>query len=283
MLKKCSLPVLVIFLLLTGASDSFAGGISADAGLTPAQDKWIVRTQVRYIQRSNDPTPMQRKMESFMFPLVVAYGLRPELTLMIRQSFARMDMTMNDVTTRNSGFGDLLIMAKYRAFRHNSRHHTIGLATLLALEIPTGETPFTSDGTDLKTGLYASGRMVPWASDLNLSITWNGISGGGDDRSRNEVFDVVGAVAYQFDLGNESRIALAPVIELSYTNVTPDRISGEKQANSGESFFRLSPGLKYTHSSIIVESLLQIPVWQNQIGNQGELRIGALFGIRVFL
>lgn len=282
MLMKCFMPGLVLFLMLTGFTDSFAGGISADAGLTPAQDKWIIRTQVRYLNRSNDPSPMGRKMEMFMFPLIVAYGLRPDFTIMVRQPFASMEMTMRGETTQNSGFGDLLIMAKYRAFRHNSRQYTIGIAPLLAVEIPTGKAPFTSDATNLKTGLYISGRKAPWASDLNVSFTWKGIAGG-DDRARKEIIDIVGALAYQIDLGNESRTALAPVIELSYTNTTADRISGEKQANSGESLIRLSPGLKYTHSSIIFESLLQIPVWQNQIGSQPELRLGVLFGIRVFL
>ncbi|MHC4559338.1 MAG: hypothetical protein ACYS80_18760, partial [Planctomycetota bacterium] len=39
-----------------------AGGISVDAGLTPAEDRWIFRTQLRYMQRKDDPTPMDRKM-----------------------------------------------------------------------------------------------------------------------------------------------------------------------------------------------------------------------------
>ena len=58
-----------------------AAGISVDAGLTPAEDRWIVRTQMRYMQREDDPTPMDREMDTYAFPLVVAYGLRSDLTL----------------------------------------------------------------------------------------------------------------------------------------------------------------------------------------------------------
>lgn len=282
MLARYIVQGILVCLLAMVSGHAVAGGISADAGLTPGQDKWIVRTQVRYLHRADDPSPMQRTMESFMFPAVAAYGLRPDVTLMLRQAFARMDMTMGTAGTRNSGFGDLLIMGKYRALRHNSPGYTLGLAPLLGLEVPTGKAPFTSEGWDLKTGLFFSARISSWALDLNLAYTWNGIAGGGD-RVRNEVFEAVNALAYQFDVGEQSRTALAPVIELSYTNFSRDRISGVTQPASGESWVHLSPGVKFTHSSIIVESLLQVPVWQNQMGNQPELRLGGLFGIRIFM
>ena len=282
MLSKFFLSVAFTALILLGHSSLWAGGISADAGLTPAQDKWILRTQLRYMQRGDDPSPMKREMESFMFPLVVAYGLRPELTVMMRQPFASMDMTMNNLTTNNSGFGDLMVMFKYKAYRYNTRVTTFGAAPLVGIKIPTGEKPFTSDATDLKTGLYFSGRKGAWASDLNLSFTFNGIIGP-SNLARNRVFDVVFAAAHQIDLGHNGRDALAPVLEFSYTSVTAGKIDGVKQANSGESFIRLSPGLKYTRSSIIFEALAQIPVWQDQTGIQPELGVGALFGIRIFM
>jgi len=283
MLKKYILQGIIVYLLAIGFSNTMAGGISADAGLTPAQDKWIIRTQVRFMQRTNDPLPMKREMETFMFPMVVAYGLRPELTVMVRQMYARMEMTMNAATTRSTGFGDLLIMVKYRALRHNNRHYTFGIAPLLGIELPTGKAPFTSDGLDIKTGLFISGRNGPWAGDLNLTYLLNGIAGGEDDLVRSEELEIIAAIAHQINFDESARTALAPVLELSYMNITQDRISNVKQANSGESWFGVSPGVKLTHSSIIFESLLRIPVWQNQIGVQPEIGIGVLFGLRVFL
>lgn len=283
MLTKHFAFCLLVSLLLTPFGDALAGGISADAGLTPALDRWIFRTQMRYMKRVNDPSPMHSTSESYMFPVVAAYGLRPELTLMLRQAFTRMDMTMGNTTTRNSGFGDLLVMAKYRAVRHNSPRYTFGIAPLLGLEFPTGEAPFTSDGLDLKTGLFVSGRRGPWASDLNLVYTLNGFTGGDDDHSQNDILDVVGAVAHQFSFGENARNALAPVLELSYKNISPTEVNGVRQPNSGESILQVSPGVKFTHSSIIFESLLHIPIWQNQIGNRPEQGIGALFGIRIML
>lgn len=274
---------LLIGLFLMNAGNSLAGGISADAGLTPALDRWIFRTQIRFMTRDNDPSPMNRSSESLMLPLVVAYGLRPELTLMLRQAFTRMDMTMGNTTTRNSGFGDLHVMAKYRAFRYNSPKYTIGIAPLLGVELPTGKAPFTSDGLGLRTGLYLSGRRGPWNSDLNLVYSLNGIIGSNAGRSENNVLDIVGAVAHQFSFGESARNALAPVVELSYKNISPVRANGIKQPNSGESILLVSPGAKFTHSSIIFEFLVQIPIRQNQIGKQPERGVGGLLGIRVML
>ena len=51
---------------------SQAAGISVDAGLTPAEDRWILRTQLRYMQRDDDPTSMDRKMDKYTLNTVLA-------------------------------------------------------------------------------------------------------------------------------------------------------------------------------------------------------------------
>jgi hypothetical protein len=112
---------MAVGLFLAVASNVTADGISADAGLTPAQDKWIFRTQARYIKLDNDPSMMNQSMEMYMFPMVVAYGLRSDLTLMFRQPYMKMNMNMTmsmaENTTHSSGFGDLMVMAKWRTTR----------------------------------------------------------------------------------------------------------------------------------------------------------------------
>lgn len=280
--NKRLISIVAVVLLMAVTSKVTAGGISADAGLTPAQDKWIFRTSVRYTKLTNGPTMMARSKEMYMFPMVVAYGLRSDLTVMVRQPFMRMDMTMAGNTTRSSGFGDLMLMAKYRAVRRNTPTYTLGIAPLLGLKLPTGEKEFTSDATALKTGLYLSARRVPWAADLNVTYTINGLTGD-DDREENKVLEMVGALAYQFSLTKDGRKALAPVVEFSYEHASSIKIDGVEQPDTGESIFKVSPGIKLTISSVIIESLLWVPLWQDQNGNQLEHGVGGLFGIRVML
>ena len=80
--------------------------------------------------------------------------------------------------------------------------------------------------------------------------------------------------------GDNANAALAPVLELSYKNYASDISHGSNVPNTGESVFFLSPGMKITLSSLIVEGLLWIPLWQDQNGTQMEREIGFLIGTR---
>jgi hypothetical protein len=268
-------------LFLVSAGSILAGGISADAGLTPAQDKWIVRTQIRLMQRGGDTSPMQRDMQMYMTPLVVAYGLRPELTLMVRQVFVSRTMTMNGVDTETSGLNDLFVLAKYRAFRKNTRDYTIGLAPSLGVSLPTGVDGIGSKAVNLALGMNGSYRRGTWAVDANLELGIDGITGKEGEYTRGETFSIVTALARQFAMGTGASNALAPVLEISYVNAGPRRLLGTDLPNSGESYMQLSPGLKFTHSSLILETLVQVPVWQDQEGAQTELEVSGLIGVRL--
>ncbi|NIN00836.1 MAG: hypothetical protein GTO24_22965 [candidate division Zixibacteria bacterium] len=264
------------------AANTLAGGISVDAGLTPAQDRWIVRTQLRYMQRSGDPTGMGREMSRLAFPVVLAYGLRPNLTIMARQMVMHQEMTVMGARNRNTGFGDLFILAKYKAYRRNTSRYTLGIAPTLGLELPTGDDSFTAETWNLNVGLYLSGRTGPWAADFNLALAWNGFADQReDDVNPGDELSLDGALAHQLSLGEKAHVALAPVFELSYKDVGPDRLNGQKKPNTGESVFYLSPGFKCSMSWLILEALAQIPVWQQRRGSQLERNVGLLVGSRL--
>lgn len=258
-----------------------AAGISIDAGLTPAEDRWILRTMARYMERNNDPLHMGREMSTYAFSTMLAYGLRPDLTLMLRQSVMYQEMSMMGSTERSTGLGDLFVLAKYKAYRLNTPEYTLGIAPTIGLEFPTGDDSFTSDTWDLNTGLYISGRSGPWATDFNIAYAWNGLL----DRGKNDIapgdeLSLDWAFAYQFSIGEKARASLAPVLELSYKEIWPDRMSGQDLSNTGESVLYLSPGIKFSMSWIILETLIQVPVWQDQQGSQLERGIGVLVGAR---
>lgn len=267
---------LLLVLIFSGES---IGGITADAGLTPALDRWIIRTQIRFMHRDGNSTTKPNEVKSIMAPLVIAYGLRPELTLMVRQVFIDMDMTMMTGQSKTSGFGDLLVMAKYRAFRLNNINGTFGIAPLVAVEFPTGKKSLTSNGYNFKTGIFITRRSGYWKSDLNLTYKFNGLAGG-DDKKQNSIFEMIAAVSHQFSFGENANSMLAPVVEFTYRNSTEIEINGIKDTDSGESIVQLSPGLKFTHNSTILEFLINIPAWQKQNGSQPEWKLTGLFGIR---
>jgi hypothetical protein len=268
-------------MLATGLPSAVAAGISVDAGLTPPEDRWIIRNQVRYMQRKGDPTPMNRKMDTYAFPFVVAYGFRPDLTLMVRQSVKHRKMSMSGSVSRDTGLGDLFVLGKYKLYRRNTRKYTFGIASTLGLEFPTGDDDFGSETWDLEPGLFTSWRSGRWASDFNIAYKWNGFA----DRGRNGLnpgneLSVDLALAHQFSIGKKADTSLTPVLEFNYKHILPDRLSGHRVSNTGESLFFVSPGLKFTKSSFILEALLQFPVWQDQEGSQLKQGTRLIIGTR---
>lgn len=220
-------------------------------------------------------------MKMYMFPAVVAYGLKPNLTLLIRQAASRSEMLMNGNSDSQSGLTDLFLLAKFRMSRVNTADYTIGLAPTIGLEIPTGQEGFTSDSWDLHLGYFVSGRRGPWGMDLNALYIWNGMAKTGDsDLELGDEYSADLAFAYQYGFGYDSEYAFAPVLEFNYKNINSNSIDDMAVENTGESFIQLSPGFKFTRSSFIVESLLQLPVWQDQEGLQTERDIGFLVGLR---
>jgi len=259
-----------------------AGGISVDAGLTPAEDRWILRTQMRYMQSKDDPTPMDREMDMYAFPVVLAYGFRPDLTLMVKQVTRYRKMTMAGSVDRDTGLDDLYVLGKYRLYRRNTRQYTFGIAPTLGLELPTGNDDFTSDTWDLEPGLFASWRSGPWASDFNLAYKWNGFADDGRaGLNPGDELSIDLALAHQLSVGESSDTSIAPVLEFSYRHISPDDQSGHDVSNTGESLFFISPGVKFTRLSFILEALVQIPTSQDQKGlqlKQGtRLIVGARF------
>ena len=116
---------------------------------------------------------------------------------------------------------------------------------------------------------------------MNITYLWNGVAKTGDNVTNpGNVFSIETAIAYQLSLGEDAELAFAPVFESSYQKILSDNLDGAEIENTGESVLLLSPGLKITRSSFIIEGLIQFPVWQKQTGVQTERDTGFLIGIR---
>lgn len=276
--SRTSRILFVCWALLGLGQAGYATGITADVGLTPPEDRWMFRTQLRYMDR-DDPTTMGRDMDMYMVPVVLAYGVRPDVTAIVRQPFIRREMSMPAGDMRDTGRGDLAVIGKYRLLRINRSDYIIGVSPTLGLELPTGEDAFTSDGYTALTGVYFSGRRGAWGADLNLAYKIPEIDNRGGSRAGDK-FSATLAAAYQFSLNNQATMSLWPVLELNYTHESKSLAGGQNLANSGEEMMLVSPGLKFAYQSFMLELLLQFPVDQRQNGNQMERDTGGLVGMR---
>jgi hypothetical protein len=279
--RRTRLLVWILAGLALAAPDALAAGISVDAGVTPAEDRWIFRTMVRGMQRDDDPSGMDRKIDMLVWNNVLAYGLKSNLTLIVKQPVQRRKISMAGSSIRDTGAGDLELLAKYRLLRRNTRDTTFGLATTLQLSAPTGAEPFTSETWDIQPGVYGSFRRGLWATDFSTAYRLSGFAGERDDgREIGDRLELDWAAARQFLMGGAADTTLAPVLEMSYRDAASDRLFGQPFPNSGEEVLYVSPGVKYTRSSLILEALVQVPVWQDQNGSQVERGTGFLMGLR---
>ncbi len=224
---------------------------------------------------------MQQKMEMFMVPVILAYGLKSGLTILLRQPIMRREMSMMGVSNAEKGLGDLFIMGKFKIYRLNTANYTLALAATIGIEAPTGSDRFSSHSWDLQPGFYFSWRRGSLGSDVSIAYVWNGFA----DKGENDVipgnelaFDW--ATSYQFSLGKNSRISLSPVLEISYRDISSNRLNRRNIENTGESFLNISPGIKLTMSSLILEALVQLPAIQDRNGTQIERNATWLFGLR---
>jgi len=273
--------VLGMSFAITACTTAMGGGITADVGLTPPLDRWIFRTQVRYVERDDDPTGMGREMQMYAVPVVLAYGLRPNVTVIARQIafHRRMDMPLVDAEV--TGLGDFMLMTKWRALRVNRRDYILGIAPVLGVEAPTGDDDFGSDTWDALTGAFLTARRGPLGADLNVEYVLNAIDdrGGGATRPGDALTANL-ALSYQFTLDRDATLSLWPVLELTYTDVESDRRNGGGVADSGGHLLTAAPGVKFARQSFMLEALVQLPVSEDLNGNQLDRGIGMLAGLR---
>lgn len=287
-------------LLVVAPGPLGAAGISVDSGLTPAQGRVVLRTQLRYMKRADPQWDSEPRMEMFMVPLVAAWGALPKLTLMARAAVGHRVMTMmggdqnsaggmempmgGEEEMTRTGLGDLLVMMKYGAVRVNTRDFVIGVAPTLGIEAPSGTGGISSKTWDLHAGIHFTGRWKRLSMDLSAKYILNGIDRVG---AANEPGDEAGvdlALSHPFALPNHRDLALAPVLEMSFRHQWRTGADVGISGGMAERFLNVSPGLLFITRWFILEALVQFPVWQESgMGAMAPRQIGVIGGLRVLL
>ncbi len=83
--------------ILILAGESSAAGVSVDAGLTPAENRWMIRIQSRQMGATSQLSTPTRQMKLQANVFMAAYGLRPNVTIIGMQGWMNREMTMMGV------------------------------------------------------------------------------------------------------------------------------------------------------------------------------------------
>ena len=216
-------------------------GISVDAGLTPAQDRIIIRTQYRNIIN----TMGNEKMVMHMMPVVVVYGLSSDVTVMLRNVYraAGTNETMMEMDNR---WMDPFLMGKVKLYRHNTRAYSLGVAGFAGTTFPILNKSVSKTYSPV-IGVNASFRPGLWSFDLNNAYEWVNYNTE-ESQSAARQLQVNLAVSRNILLPGIENWVLAPVQEFSFARNNP--ATGESS-----SFGFISPGFQLVSPHVKFEGL----------------------------
>lgn len=237
---------LLLAVLLPAAFQTKAEGISVDAGLTPAQDRIVLRLQYRNMLNRMGGN----EMVMHMMPVVVVYGLSSDVTVMLRNVYRAVgtNETMMEMDNR---FMDLFLMGKVKLYRLNTRTYTLGVAGFAGTTFPVLNSSVSKTYSPL-VGINASFRPGLWSFDLNNAYEWVNYNTEASQSAARQL-QVNLAVSRNIILPGIENWILAPVQEFSFVRDNP--ASGESS-----SFGFISPGFQFVSPHVKFEALYQIPV-----------------------
>ncbi len=272
---------------ITSANVSTAGPITFNSALPVSEGVGILRSQVKLVRKTGDPTAQNRDMTVTAIPVVLAYGVSPRLAIfgVLPYVDKRMDITMGTTRIhRNAqGLGDAMFFARYTVYQVDRPGDTFRIAPFAGLKAPTGShsrqdafgllpRPLQpgSGSWDLFAGVAITRQTLDWEFDIASSYRLNTEASG-------------------FEFGDEARLdtsyqyrVLPQTLESSSSGFTyvvlesnliwngKNRSLNIADPNSGGLTWNIAPGLQYVTARLVLETTVQIPVVQNLNGTALE-------------
>ena len=278
----------------------FAIPINSDAALTAHKGEVIVREQIRYTRKSDDPSASDRTIDVIAIPTVLVYGITEKINVIGAYPIVYKDLDIDTSTGRASreaaGFGDLKLLGKYRFLVKDWPGKTLGAAVIGGIEFPTGNTD-EEDGLgklprDIQVGKGSwnpiAGTVLTWQTlrqqvDFSLTYTFNTEGHGfefGDAFNHD--------ISYSFRIWPwnlpKGRGIPAHVYLVAETNGVWEQKAESRgstvDASGGYTLF-LSPGIQLATKRFIAEVSVQLPAIQDLNGEQPEAEFVLAGGFRV--
>ena len=258
--------ILLLFVTVNSVS-TYAGGISVDAGITPPQDRFILRYQYRYMSMENSMMTKRTQMT----PIVLAYGVTSGITILARGMYVHQSVSNNSEI--KNGFNDLYLLSKFRLFRRNTANYVFGIAPHIATNIPIGSKEISTRTWNTELGLNISYRPRFLAFDISASYSIADITGKLDGEQGN-TFNLNTAASGLIPLKTETSSVLSPVLEMTYT------FKEDSENSPDNELMFLSPGLSFIYSDLTLETLFQFPVYQNKNMNVMDQNSRIIIGLK---
>jgi len=117
--------------------------------------------------------PLDQTLSEHRVVTSIAHGIRRDLTLSALFPVVRRELDSNAGDVRNSGLGDVALLAKYRAYKQDWKRGAMHVSLIGGLELPTGDTGARAAGARLSPSLQTgSGAWNPFAG-VSMNASFN--------------------------------------------------------------------------------------------------------------
>lgn len=245
---------------------------------------------------ANDP--FDRIREEHRFVSGIDYGIRPGLMVsaLLPVVYKRQEQRIpgSPRTLESAGFGDAVLLGKYRFFKRDWTRSAAHLALISGLEFPTGNTSADEDGTRLAPALQpGSGSWDPilafaanvdlnrWRFDALALQKWN--TEGTQDFADGDFFVLEIDAAYRFWHTKYPGPTASGKLGLQWRHRKRDAIRGHRLADTGSDVLVVRTGLTFHPlPNMDLTIAADIPVYRDVNGEQlvQDVRTLLAFGIR---
>lgn len=294
------LPLVLICLLIDSHNIAQAIPINNDTALTAHKGEIIIREQIRYTRKSDDPSVSDRTVDTIAIPSVLVYGVTERFNVIAKYPIIYRDLDIGTATGRSSreaaGFGDLTILGKYLFWKKDQKSETIRANLVGGLEFPTGNTNEDDSLGKIPRNIQVGkgswnpvvGSVWTWQTlrqqvDLSLTYQFNTEGHGfefGDQLKHDVSYQLR---IYPWTLPDKSGVPtyLNLVAEANGVwNQKSESRGSTVDASGGYTLF-LSPGIQLVTKRFIVETSIQLPVIQELNGEQPKTQYVLASGVRV--
>lgn len=276
-----NIPALAILCAWAGAA--IAAPLTFNTALPISKDEWILREQFVFMKNTDDPSPMNRRMEVSGLITMLGYGVTRDFAVfgVLPYFDKRLETNMDgaNATRSRTGFGDVMLMGRYTVFEDNGPEYTFRIAPFLGVKAPTGsdhardelgrlppQLQLGSGSWDWQGGVVASYQTLDWGGDVQLAHQSNGEANGLRAGAVTRLDLSVQRRLWPGTLGEGVPSFLYGGLEANLFHVTKDRVNGLDDANSGGRTLFLTPTLLFVTRKWVLEAGVQVPVSQRLNG-----------------
>ncbi len=273
--------------LAVGTGTAVAAPLTFNTALPVAEDEFVFRGQFVLDQSGDDPGGADRDRTAWSAVSVLGYGVTGDLAVFGVAPYVdkRLELTTGGQRRARSarGLGDIRLFGRYTAYQDDAPGRTFRVAPFAGIEAPTGDDNETdsfgrlpasvqlgSGSWDPFGGIVATYRTLQFEFDAQASYQANTEA---NDFEFGDVARFDASLQYRLwprTLGGGVPGFLYGVLETNLVHKDKNESGGDDDRNSGGITLFIVPAVQYVTKRWIVETAVQLPVFQNLNGTALE-------------